>query len=114
MRNNFILNWISFIMEYNIYYGTRSTNPKGKVQYRFTKNVKDKKSALRAAKESATTFYYKNGGKYGITTFSKVYEESNITGVPVKDLYAEHINVDMKMFVVPTNEDVVSTKDLKY
>lgn len=99
-------------MTYNIYYGTIG-NTLG-VKYRFTRNCKNDEEAIELAKKSATSFYYKNEGKYGLPSFSDVKKESDITKVGIDKLYDEHINDMMRWYAVPTNVDSIPSKKLRW
>ena len=98
--------------QYNIYYGTIG-NKLG-VQYRFTKNCKDEQEAKKLAYNSASSFFYKNEGKYGVPTYDQISKESEITGVDIEKLYKEHIYDFMRWYAIPTDEDTISSKNLKY
>lgn len=98
--------------QYNIYFGTIGKTLG--VKYRFTKWCKNENAAKRLAEAAATSFYYKNEGKYGIPSYIQIDKESKITGIDVEKLYKEHIKDMMRYFVVPTYEDTVSTSDLKF
>lgn len=97
---------------YNIYYGTI-----GKIlgiRYRFTKNCKNENEALKIAENAASTLYYKNEGKYGIPTFTEISEESKITGIPLETLYNSHIKDMTRFFVIPTEIDTISSKNIVF
>ena len=97
---------------YNIYYGTI-----GKalgVRYRFTKNFRDENSAKSFVKNLATSFYYKNEGKFGLSSFIDIEKESNITGISIEKLYEEHIEDMMRYWVIPTDLDTIPTGKLKW
>ena len=99
-------------MTYNIYYGTI-----GKilgVKYRFTRNCRNEQEAIKIAKNSAASFYYKNEGKYGLPGFVQIDKESNLTGVPIEKLYEEHINDMMRWYIIPTELDTISSKNLRW
>ena len=67
--------------QYNIYFGT--IGKKLGCKYRFTKECKSAAEALKIAENSAKSFYFKNEGKYGIPSYSKIEEESKLTGVDI-------------------------------
>ena len=95
---------------YNIYYGT--IGRKLEEKYRITKKFKNDETALAFARECATSFYYKNEGKYGIPSFKIISKESEITGVSLEELYKEHIEDFMRYHAIPTELDTVSSSDL--
>lgn len=97
-------------MMYNIYFGTIATGAK----YQFTKNVKTEEEAKELAKSGASSLYYRNEGKHGIPSFKQISEESQITGLPIKDLYNEHIVDMMRWYAIPTDIDTIPNKKLKY
>ncbi len=97
---------------YNIYYGTIG-NKLG-VQYRFTRNCKDEEEAKKIAYVSVLSFFYKNEGKYGVPTYNQISKEAEITGVDIEKLYKEHIYDFCRWFAIPTSEDTISSKNLKY
>ena len=98
-------------MRYNLYYGT-ADGPL-KVQYRITKNVNNQNTAMQEALAGATSLYYKNEGKFGLPGYKDIFKESEITGINIIKLYEEHVKDLMTYFVVPTDVDSVSEKDLK-
>ena len=100
------------MMQYNIYYGT--IGKKLGVQYKFTKNCKDEQEAKKLAYDSVSSLFYKNEGKYGIPTYSQIAKESEITGIDIEKLYKDHIYDICRWYVIPTEEDTISSKDLKY
>lgn len=99
-------------MTYNIYFGTIGKTLG--VKYRFSKKCKDEEQAKRIAKDSVSSLYYKNEGKYGIPSFSQINEESKITGIPIDKLYEEHIIDLCRWYVIPTDIDTISSKNLKF
>lgn len=99
-------------MTYNIYYGT--IGKKLGIKYRFTKNCVNEEEAKKLAYNSVSSFFYKNEGKFGIPTYNQISEESEITGVDIEVLYKEHIDDMCRWYVIPTNEDTILLKDLKY
>ena len=99
-------------MMYNIYYGTIG-NKLG-VQYRFTKNCISDEEAKELAYNSVSSFFYKNEGKYGVPTYNQISKESEITGVDIEVLYKEHIEDFCRWYAIPTDEDTISSKNLKY
>ena len=98
--------------QFNIYFGTIGKTLKCK--YRFTKNCKTEQEAKEIAKNGAISLYYKNEGKYGIPKFSQISKESEITGIDVETLYQDHIDDLVRYYVIPTEIDSISTKDLKF
>lgn len=97
---------------YNIYYGTIGKTLG--VKYRFTKNCRTEQDAIRIAKNAATSFFYKNEGKYGLPSFVTINKESEITGVPIEKLYEEHIEDMTRYYAIPTNEDSIPNKKLRW
>ena len=97
---------------YNIYYGTIG-NKLG-VQYRFTKVCKSEQDAMNLAYNAVSSFFYKNEGKYGVPTYDLISKESEITGVDIEKLYQEHIKDFCRWYVIPTEIDTISSKNLKY
>lgn len=97
---------------YNIYFGTIGKTLGTK--YRFTGEFKTESQAKNFAKKAATSFYYKNEGKYGIPNFKQIISESKITGVSVEELYKDHINDMMRWYIIPTEIDTIPQKKLKY
>jgi len=98
--------------DYNIYYGTIGKTLGCK--YRFTKSFKNDQEASKFAKDAASSFYYKNEGKYGIPHFNQIAKESKITGLDIEQLYKDHINDMMRWYAIPTEVDTISTNKLKY
>lgn len=98
--------------EYNIYYGTIGKTLGEK--YRVTKNFRNEQEALRFAKNTAFSFYYKNEGKYGLPSFVEINKESEITGLSIEKLYEEHIEDMMRYHAIPTEFDTISSKKLRY
>ncbi len=98
--------------QYNIYYGTI-----GKVlgeKYRFSRNCKNEQEALKLAKNAASSFYYKNEGKYGLPSFVDINKESELTGISVEKLYEEHIDDMCRWHVIPTEEDTIPANKLRW
>lgn len=98
-------------MMYNIYFGTIGKTLG--VKYRFTKNCNEQE-ALKIAKDGVTSLYYQNEGKYGIPSFNIINEESKITGIPIEDLYNEHIEDICRWYVIPTELDTIPTNKLHW
>lgn len=98
--------------QFNVYFGTIGQTLG--VKYKFTKEFKSEFDAMKQAKDLATTFYYKNEGKFGIPSFNTINKESEITGIPIEKLYEEHINDMIHFYVIPTELDTIPTKELKY
>ena len=103
---------IQYTQSYNIYFGT--IGKKLGVKYRYTKNFKSEADALNHAKTSAASFYYKNEGKCGLPSFSEISKESDITGFDLETLYQDHINDMCRWYVIPTEIDTISNKNLKF
>ena len=98
--------------QYNIYFGTI-----GKFlgcRYRFTKWCKNEADAKRIAESAASSYYYKNEGKFGIPTYNQISKESEITGIDIEDLYKEHIYDMMRFYAIPTENDTVPSKRLRF
>lgn len=98
-------------MEYNIYYGTIGKTLG--VKYRYTKNFKNEQEAIKTAKNDAISLYYKNEGKFGIPTFSQIAKEADLTGIPIESLYNAHIEDMTRYFIVPTELDTISSKNIR-
>ena len=98
--------------QYNIYYGTIGKTLG--IKYRFTKNCRDEEHAKEIAKKACETLYYKNEGKYGLPNLKQISKEAKLTGLFLEDLYNSHIEDMCRYYVVPTEVDTISTKDLKY
>lgn len=94
------------MIQYNIYFGTIG-NVLG-VKYRLTKWFKSEKDALAFAKTSASSFFFKNEGKYGLPSYSQISNEAKITGIDMEQLYQEHIDDMMRWYAIPTEVDTVS------
>lgn len=99
-------------MTYNVYFGTIGKTLG--IRYRYSINCKSKEEALVKAKDAATNFYYENEGKYGIPSFNKILKESNLLNIPIETLYNDHIYDMMRWYVIPTDEDTISTKELRW
>ncbi len=97
---------------YNIYFGT--IGKKLGVKYRYTNNFKNEQDAIANAKNAASSFFYKNEGKYGIPKFSDISKESEITGLSIDILYQDHINDFMRWYAIPTAEDTISSDNLRW
>lgn len=98
--------------QYNIYFGTI-----GKTlgcRYRFTKSCRTDQDANRLAESAAQSFFYKNEGRYGLPSYDQISEESEITGIDIEKLYQEHIKDMMRYYAIPTTEDTISSKKLKF
>ena len=100
------------MIQYNIYFGTIGKTLGCK--YQFTKSCKNEQEAKELAKNSAYSLFYKNEGKYGIPSFKQMSKESEITGIDIEDLYKEHMKDMVRYYVIPTDIDTISTKDLKF
>ena len=87
---------------YNIYYGTIGKTLG--VKYRYTKACKTDEDAKKLANE----------GRYGVPTYDQISKESEITGVDIEKLYKEHIYDFCRWYVIPTEIDTISSKNLKY
>ena len=98
--------------QYNIYFGTIGKTLGCK--YRFTKWCRNEQEALKIAENSASSFYYKNEGKYGIPSYSQLDKESEITGVDIEKLYQEHVQDIMRYYAIPTELDIIPNKKLKF
>lgn len=98
--------------QYNIYYGTIGKTLS--VKYRITKNFKNEEDANNFAKKACESFYYKNEGKYGIPSFSKLSKESKLTGVDIETLYNDHIYDLCRWYVIPSELDTISQNKLKW
>lgn len=98
--------------QYNIYYGTIGKTLG--VRYRFTKNCYSEQDAIKIAKNAATSFYYKNEGKFGIPDFNTIEKESRITGISIENLYNEHIEDMCRWYVIPTSIDTIHSSKLKF
>lgn len=100
-------------MTYNIYYGTIGKTLG--VKYRFTRNCnRGEQEALKIAKNAATSFYYKNEGKYGLPSFDEINKESKITGHSIEDLYNEHIEDMCRYWAIPTELDSIPSHKLRF
>lgn len=97
---------------YNIYFGTIG-NKLG-VKYRYSKKFKNNEEALKEAKKAATSFFYKNEGKYGIPTYTQIVQESKITGLRIEALYSDHINDFMRFYAIPYDDDTICSYDVKW
>lgn len=100
------------MIQYNIYFGTIGKTLECK--YRFTKWCRTEQDAIKLAKSAASSFYYKNEGKYGIPNYKQIDNESKITGVDIEKLYEEHINDMMRYYAIPTTVDSIPNRKLKY
>ena len=100
------------MIQYNIYFGTIGKTLGCK--YRFTKWCKNEEEANKIAENSASSFYYKNEGKYGIPKYNQIAKESEITGIDIEDLYKDHIVDMMRFYVIPTEIDSIPNKKLKF
>lgn len=99
-------------MLYNIYFGTIGKTLG--VGYKFTRNCKNDEEANSIAYKSACSLYYKNEGNYGLPSFSDILKEAEITGVDMETLYSDHINDMMRWYAIPTDDDSVPVRKLKY
>lgn len=100
------------MIAFNIYFGTIG-NKLG-VKYRFTKTFRTEQAALAFAKNAAASFYYKYEGKCGLPSYNTISKESELTGVDIEKLYEEHINDMMRWYAIPTENDTISNKHLKW
>lgn len=99
-------------MMYNIYYGTIGKTLG--VKYRFTRNCnKREQEAMKIAKNAVASLFYKNEGKYGIPSYSEIEKESKLTGISIETLYNEHIEDMCRWYVIPTELDTISEKNIK-
>ena len=100
-------------MTFNIYFGTIGKSLG--VKYRFTKNCnRGMQEALRIAKSAATSFYYKNEGKYGLPSFEDISKESKITGLSIESLYDEHIEDMCRWYAIPSDLDTIPSYKLHW
>lgn len=98
--------------QYNIYFGTI-----GKalgVRYRFSKWCKTENEASEIARNAAAALYYKYEGKYGLPTYSQIQKESEITGVDIEKLYNEYIADMCRWYAIPTDDDTIPNKKIKF
>jgi len=100
------------MIQYNIYFGTIGKTLGCK--YHYTKWCKNDQDAQKIAENAASSLYYKNEGKYGIPTYDQILKESEITGISVEALYKDHINDMTRFYAIPTDQDSISTKKLKF
>lgn len=100
------------MIQYNIYFGTIGKTLG--VKYRLTKWFKSEKDALSFAKTSASSFFFKNEGKYGLPSYNQISKESEITGIDMEELYQQHIDDMMRWYAIPTEIDTISVKKLKF
>lgn len=100
------------MIAFNIYYGTVGKTLG--VKYRFTKNFKDENSAKTFAKTLATSFFYKNEGKYGLPSYKTISKESELTGISVERLYEDHIKDMCRWYAIPTEFDTITSDKLKW
>ena len=103
---------MKFTKPYNVYYGTIGKTLG--IRYRHTKNFKSEEDALNYAKNAATSFYYKNEGKYGIPSYSDIVKEAKLSGVDVQTLYEDHIVDMMRWYAIPTELDSITKKQLRW
>jgi hypothetical protein len=96
------------MMQYNFYFGTIGT-----CKYRYTKWCKSEQDATRILNNEVSSFYYKNEGKFGISTYDTIVKESEITGVDIEQLYKDHIYDMMRGYIIPTEIDTIPNKKLK-
>ena len=100
-------------MTFNIYFGTIGKSLG--VKYRFTKNCnRGMQEALRIAKSAATSFYYKNEGRYGLPSFEDISKESKITGCSIESLYDEHIEDMCRWYAIPSDLDTIPSYKLHW
>lgn len=98
--------------QFNIYFGTIGKSLGCK--YRFTKMFKNETEANKFAKNCAEAFFYKNEGKKGLPNYNQISKESEITGVDIETLYQDHVNDMVRYYVIPTDLDTISKKDLQF
>lgn len=98
--------------QYNIYFGTIGKTLGCK--YHFTKWCKNDTEANELARSYASSLYYKNEGKYGIPSYTKILEESKITGIDIEKLYQEHVSDMIRFYAIPTDVDTIPNKKLKF
>lgn len=99
-------------MIFNIYFGTIGTNSKVTCKYRFSKNCRTEEDALAIAEEEARSLYLANEGKYGIPSYSQIYKEHTITGIPIEDLYEDHIYDMTRFYAIPVELDSIPKRKL--
>ena len=100
-------------MTFNIYFGTIGKSLG--VKYRFTKNCnRGMQEAIRIAKSAATSFYYKNEGRYGLPSFEDISKESKITGRSIESLYDEPIEDMCRWYAIPTDLDTIPSYKLHW
>ena len=100
------------MIQFNIYFGTVGKTLGCK--YRFTKLFKNEVEAKKFTKNCTEAFFYKNEGKKGLPNYIQISNESKITGVDIETLYQDHMNDMMRYFVIPTDLDTISKKDLQF
>ena len=71
-------------------------------------------SIQKIAKNAASSFYYKNEGKFGLPSFSDINKESEITGISLEKLYEEHIEDMCRWYAIPTELDTVPSKKIHW
>lgn len=100
------------MIQYNIYFGTIGKTLGCK--YRLTKWCKNIDDALEFAKNSASSFFFKYEGKYGLPSYNQIAKESKITGIDIEKLYQEHIEDMMRWYAIPVTEDSIPNRKLKF
>ena len=100
------------MIQYNIYFGTIGKTLGCK--YRFTKWCKNEQEAIKIAENSASSFYLKNEGKFGLPDYTQISKESEITGLDIEELYQDHIKDMTRFYAIPTELDSIPNKKLKF
>lgn len=98
--------------EFNVYFGLADGELKCKYQY--TKEFKNETEAIKDTKRNLLAFYYKYEGTHHIPSFIQISEEAEYLNRDVEKLITEHIHDLFRYFIIPTEVDIVSSKDLKY
>lgn len=100
------------MIQYNIYFGTIGKTLG--VKYQFTKLCKNEQDAMKTAETAAQSLYYKNEGKHGLPSYLQISKDSKITGIDIENLYKDYIKYYMRWYVIPTEIDTISSKNLKF
>ena len=100
------------MIQYNIYFGTIGKTLG--VKYQFTKWCKNEQDAIKTAETAAQSLYYKNEGKHGLPSYVQISKDAEITGIDIENLYKDYIKYYMRWYVIPTEVDTISSKNLKF
>jgi len=95
--------------QFNIYFGSIANT-----KYQYTKSFKNEIDANKNAEQSMFNFYFKKEGTKGFPSYNTIYKEAQKLNVEVGNLYSQYVNSMCRYYVIPTELDTISKKDLMF